>query len=40
LRRLTRARVAELDEQVTRVGEIVQAAASLTIGTVSVGPHA
>jgi hypothetical protein len=40
LRRLTKARVAELDGQVTRLGEIVQGEATLTIGTVSVGPHA
>ena len=39
LRRLSNA-VAALDEQVARLGEVVDAAATLTIGTVSVGPHA
>ncbi|HEX7186926.1 MAG TPA: winged helix DNA-binding domain-containing protein [Actinomycetes bacterium] len=29
-----------LDEQVDRVGEILEATAALTVGTVSVGPHA
>ena len=40
LRRPTRALVAALEEQVARLGEVVDAAATLTIGTVSVGPHA
>jgi hypothetical protein len=40
LRDLGRAHVADLGAQVTRLGEIVQGEATLTIGTVSVGPHA
>jgi hypothetical protein len=37
---LSRARRRELDAQVTRVGEILEAEPTLTIGTVAVGPHA
>ena len=40
LSRLSAARLALLDEQVARVGAIVDAEATLTIGPVSVGPHA
>ena len=40
LSRLSQARVAQLDEQVARLGAIVDAEATLTIGPVSVGPHA
>ncbi len=40
LRTPTRALVAAIEEQVARLGEVVDAAATLTIGTVSVGPHA
>ena len=40
LRRPTRALVAALEERVARLGEVVDATATLTIGTVSVGPHA
>jgi uracil-DNA glycosylase len=40
LRRLAKARLAALEEQVRRLGEIVEAEASLTVGPVSVGPHA
>jgi hypothetical protein len=40
LSRLSAARLAQLDEQVARVGAIVDAEATLTIGPVSVGPHA
>ncbi len=40
LRRLPKARVAALGEQVARLGEIVEGDATLTIGEVSVGPHA
>ena len=40
LARLTAARRRELDEQVARVGEILEATAELTVGPVSVGPHA
>ena len=38
--RLTAARRAELDEQVERVGQVLEATPSLTIGTVAVGGHA
>jgi hypothetical protein len=38
--RLTRTRRAELDEQVERVGQILEASPSLTIGTIAVGGHA
>jgi hypothetical protein len=31
---------AELDEEVTRVGEVMEASPALTVGPVSVGPHA
>jgi hypothetical protein len=37
---LTAAQLRELDEQVRRVGEILQGTPSLTVGTVTVGPHA
>jgi hypothetical protein len=37
---LTAAQRAELDEQVARVGEFLEGQPQLTIGTVSVGPHA
>ena len=40
LRRLSKARLADLEAQVARLGEIVEAEAVLTIGEVSVGPHA
>ena len=40
LRRLSKARLADLDAQVARLGQIVEAEAVLTIGEVSVGPHA
>ena len=40
LRPLSKARVAALEDQVTRLGEIVEADATLTIGEVTVGPHA
>jgi hypothetical protein len=40
LRRLAKARLAALEEQVRRLGEIVEAEAGLTVGPVSVGPHA
>jgi hypothetical protein len=39
-RRLTAAERRALDAQVERIGEIQEAAATLTIGTVSAGPHA
>ena len=38
--RLTPTRRAELDEQVERVGQILEATPSLTIGTIEVGGHA
>ena len=40
LRRLSKRRLAGLDEQVARLGDILEAEAMLTIGQVSVGPHA
>lgn len=40
LRDLTPAQLRELDEQVERVGEVLEARPRLTIGTVTVGPHA
>jgi hypothetical protein len=40
LRRLSTARLADLDAQVGRLGDILEAEAELTIGEVSVGPHA
>ena len=40
LRRLTKPRVAALEEQVSRLGEVLEGDASLTIGVVTVGPHA
>jgi hypothetical protein len=40
LRRLSKARLADLEAQVARLGGIVDAEAVLTIGEVSVGPHA
>jgi hypothetical protein len=40
LRALGTARRRELEEQVERVGEILEGTATLTVGTVSVGPHA
>jgi hypothetical protein len=40
LRALRAAQVRELEERVERIGEILEGAASLTIGEVSVGPHA
>jgi len=39
-RTLTRARRRELDEQVARIGEILEGRPDLTIGTVTVGAHA
>ena len=40
LGRLTASRRRELEQQVARVGEILEATAELTVGPVSVGPHA
>jgi winged helix DNA-binding protein len=40
LRRLRAPELRELEAQVERVGEIQEAAASLTVGTVTAGPHA
>ncbi|MFG3438832.1 winged helix DNA-binding domain-containing protein [Nonomuraea sp. NPDC047897] len=40
LRPLTRAQYRELDDQVARVGEILQGRPELTLGPVAVGPHA
>jgi len=40
LRALDRARLDELDEQVTRIGQILEGRPRLTIGTVTVGAHA
>ncbi|WP_336207118.1 winged helix DNA-binding domain-containing protein [Nonomuraea sp. LPB2021202275-12-8] len=40
LRELDRARLAELDEQVARVGEILEGRPRLTVGPVTVGAHA
>ena len=40
LRRLPKARLADLDVQVARLGEIVEAEATFMIGEVPVGPHA
>jgi Winged helix DNA-binding domain len=40
LRRLSRSRLADLEDQVRRCGEIVEADVTLTIGEVTVGPHA
>ncbi|WP_328471726.1 winged helix DNA-binding domain-containing protein [Actinoplanes sp. NBC_00393] len=40
LGRLTRGQLADLDEQVQRLGRILEGTPSLTIGTVAVGPHA
>jgi hypothetical protein len=40
LRRMPKSRVAALGEQVARLGEILEGDATLTIGEVSVGPHA
>jgi len=40
LRRLPKACVAALGEQVARLGEVLEGEATLTIGEVSVGPHA
>ena len=39
-RRLSRAELHGLEEQVRRIGEVQEAAATLSIGTISVGPHA
>ncbi|MEK8144713.1 hypothetical protein NKH18_32955 [Streptomyces sp. M10(2022)] len=33
-------RLRELAEQVERVGEVLEASAELTVGKVTVGPHA
>jgi hypothetical protein len=38
--RLSAAQRRELDQQVTRTGEIMEGKATLTIGAVTVGPHA
>jgi hypothetical protein len=38
--RLTAARRRELDAQVQRVGEVLEAAPRLTVGRVTAGPHA
>jgi hypothetical protein len=40
LRRLTKAQQRELEAQVTRVGEFLEAAPALTLGPVTVGTHA
>jgi Winged helix DNA-binding domain len=40
LRRLTKAHLRELDEQVERIGEIGEGTATLTIGPVAAGAHA
>jgi hypothetical protein len=40
LRPLDRAHRAALDEAVARLGQVVEAAPTLTIGSVSSGPHA
>jgi hypothetical protein len=40
LRKLSKARLTALEGQVARLGEIVEGLATLTIGEVSVGPHA
>ncbi|GAA0471388.1 hypothetical protein Ade02nite_34770 [Paractinoplanes deccanensis] len=40
LRPLSRARLADLDDQVARLGHIVGAAPTLTVGEVTAGPHA
>ncbi|GAB2866903.1 hypothetical protein GCM10027074_37930 [Streptomyces deserti] len=40
LRQLTAARRRELGERVERVGEVLEAAAELVVGEVTVGPHA
>jgi hypothetical protein len=40
LRRLARSRLDALADQVTRLGEVLEGDATLTIGEVSVGPHA
>jgi hypothetical protein len=40
LRRLARSRLDALADQVTRLGEVLEGEATLTIGEVSVGPHA
>ena len=40
LRRLSRVRVAALEEQVACLGRVVEGDAGLTLGEVSVGPHA
>ena len=40
LRRLSAARIVDLEAQVSRLGQILEGDATLTIGEVSVGPHA
>jgi hypothetical protein len=40
LRKLTRPQLRALDDEVTRLGEIVDAKPDLTVGEVTVGPHA
>ena len=40
LKRLPKRRLAELDAAVARVGAIAEARPELTIGTMTVGPHA
>ncbi len=40
LQRLDKRRVADLEIQVSRLGEVLEGEATLTIGEVSVGPHA
>ncbi|WP_420803102.1 DNA glycosylase AlkZ-like family protein [Streptomyces spiramyceticus] len=37
---LTAAQRKELDDQVRRVGEIMEGSTELTVGTITVGPHA
>ena len=40
LARLTAGRRRDLERQVARIGEVLEATAELTVGPVSVGPHA
>ncbi|MFD3473248.1 winged helix DNA-binding domain-containing protein [Streptomyces sp. NPDC058695] len=40
LEKLTTGQLAELERQTTRIGEVAEGAAELTVGEVTVGPHA
>lgn len=40
LRELTAPQRRQLDDQISLVGAVMQATATLTVGTVTVGPHA